>query len=376
MSSKGLWRSEFSHKPKRIVIKVGSQCLTSAKEGVKTPFLKSLVEDISYLVKRGTEVVLVSSGAINLGKNLIKESSSKKNHISYDQACAAVGQPVLISQYSKFFQKRGHFVGQVLLTHNDLKNKERHFNLKTSIEKLLKQKIIPILNENDCVSFEEITLGDNDQLAAMSAQMLQADCLLFLTEVDGVYTKDPAKADAIPIAFVPQSESLSQILTLTKTKAGKGGMETKVMAAKRCRDLGINVIIASNEKKKPILRALKEPKGTFFQSRPFEKMKKGRILTTTKKDSYLVVDRGAFDVLTKNSSLLPVGIKEVKGQFVRGDSVALVFEGKVFASGISEYSASECREVMGKKSKDIPELLKFTKVAIHRDNLIVKKDGK
>jgi glutamate 5-kinase len=370
-----IFRREFKKKPQCIVVKIGSAGVSDRKLGILSGNIKKIVKDLVTLKQQGIDVLLVTSGAINVGKYLLNDQTPKSLHISYDQACASVGQPLLMAHYYKEFKKYQQTIAQVLLTHSDLGSSERHFNLSQAMQKILEKNVIPIINENDAVSFEEITLGDNDQLAAMVAQLVGADVLVLLTETDGVYDNDPkVKKDAQPIALVPyQSDLLKAIDTRGKTTAGKGGMSTKIIAAKKCSEIGIEVVIASYDKTRPLISALTKPLGTFFSSSQVSiaQQKKSRIYATAKKNVFIEVDQGAYNVLKKNASLLPVGIKNIQGQFKRGDSVALSFHGEIFAYGIVEFDSLDCLKILGKKSAEVKNLLPLAPASevIHRDFL-------
>lgn len=214
-------REQLNKNISRLVIKVGSLGVTHSEGGIDRDKINNLAADIVRLKKQGIQVILVSSGAINAGVKYV--SKKEKNSLSFAQACSAVGQPLLMHAYQEEFSKEGFQCAQVLLTHDDLKNKARYLNIRNTLLKLLENNVIPILNENDSVSFEEITVGDNDQLAAVIAKSIFADVLVLLSSTDGLYNKDPSEKDALKFGYVSMETDLAQIKTFTKTNAGGEG---------------------------------------------------------------------------------------------------------------------------------------------------------
>ncbi len=371
-------RKELPSKLKRIVIKLGSLSITTPKGDIDQKKIESLMLEVSRLRKKNIEVILVSSGAINSGKKYIKAPTKKTSErIEYFQACSSVGQPLLMHAYHKALENQNLSSAQVLLTHDDLKNKTRYFNIKNNLQTLLANGIIPILNENDSVSFEEITVGDNDQLASMVSVLMEADLLLLLTETDGVYDKDPKDETACQISQIPFEDNFKHIKTLSKSEAGRGGMRTKLEAVRKCTPLGIHVIISSFKPLLPISHAVTHEGGTYFFPKKLDKASKNnskRIMATAKSGVSIKVDEGAYRSLLRNGSLLPIGIKKIKGPFKRGDSVAIQFKNKTFAYGLCDYDSKDILKIMGKKSFEIEEILGFliSDVVIHRDNMILK----
>lgn len=369
-------RNEIKTKYNRVVVKLGSLCITNPDGGIRHNKLKEIVSDIVEIRKMGIQVILVSSGAVNAGKPYIV-NKHKNSNISHFQACSAVGQPLLMHEFHKEFSKFNIFTAQVLLTHDDIKNRTRYYNLKSTLEQILEDNIIPILNENDSVSFEEITLGDNDQLAAMTCEMLSADCLCLLTEIDGLFTKNPDEKDAERIPIVDFDDQFEQINIFKKTMVGRGGMDTKLKAVRKLTPLGISVIITSFKPTSPVLRAFTQDAGSYFapDSSAIKSKKKARILTQVRNEAVVRVDEGAYNALLKDSSLLPVGIKDLFGNFKRGDVVCLKFKNKIFAYGISEYDSKDVKKIIGIKSHELNAILDFvpSTVVIHRNNFILKK---
>ena len=257
------------------------------------------------------------------------------------------------------------------------KNKARSFNIHSTIDVLLENGIIPIINENDSVSFDEITLGDNDQLSAMICELTGADILCMLTQADGLYDKDPKEKDAKHFNLVTYDEEFHQINFFKKTNTGKGGMRTKLLAVRKLTPLGIDVLISTFNMKSPILRALKEGKGTYFQSKKDQSINKKKtwILPRVKTDRSIIIDKGASEALLKNASLLPIGITRTKGNFNRADAVSVIYKDKVIAYGVSEYSSKDIEKIKKVKSSDLDKHLDHvpSKVVIHKNNLILKK---
>jgi glutamate 5-kinase len=370
-------RKELSSTLKRVVIKLGSLSVTSPSGEIDHKKIEGLMLEISKLRQNNIEVILVSSGAINSGKKYINSKPKKlKDRIEYFQACSSVGQPLLIQAFQKALDKHELISAQVLLTHDDLKNKTRYFNIKNNIKTLLDNGIIPILNENDSVSFEEITVGDNDQLGAMVTALMEADLLLILSEADGLFDKDPQHEEAKHLSHIEFEDNFKHIKTLTKGPVGRGGMKTKLEAVRKLTPLGIHVIISSFKPALPIFHALQHSGGTYFfpKKNILTKTKSKRIMTTAKAGATIKVDEGAYRSLLRHGSLLPIGIKKIKGPFKRGDSIAIQFKNKTFAYGLSDYDSKDVEKIMGKKSFEIEDILGFliSDVVVHRDNMILK----
>lgn len=359
-----------------IIIKVGSNVITDESSDLDHTKIEQLVHDIATLKKEGKQVVLISSGAISAGKKLLKDKSKQ---IEVLQAQSSVGQPILMNTYSKLFSISKHKCAQLLLTHDDFRNRQRFLNARNTIMTLLKNDFIPILNENDAVSFTEITVGDNDHLAAMTAQMLNADLLLLITSSNGLYTDSPEKKSAKRIPIVNYEDDLSSISTKTKTKTGRGGMGSKIKAVQKVTPLGIQGIIAPKDNDSPVITALTDSgTGTIFLSKKViaSERRKAWLISTQKHECAITVDEGAYKaIIQKKTSLLPKGILSVHGTFQRGDCIPILYQGKEFAFGLSEYSDLEVNKIKGKKSNEIEKALgrKFTDEVIHKDNLVLKE---
>lgn len=356
---------------KLIVVKLSSLAVTNGHGQVSRKKINRIVQDICRLKDDFKQkIIVVSSGAINLGKTKFKTLDKKE--IVQLQAASAVGQPILMHELQKAFNKYNLTLAQVLLTHEDLKNKQRSFNVKKCLEHLLEEDKIPIVNENDAVSFEEITLGDNDQLSALIAVVMEANILYMLTQADGLFKN---QTDQKPIAIIEYDDDFKDINFYRRSSAGKGGMQTKLQAVRKVTPLGIEVFISSFEKKDPLLRGLLDGQGSFFKAKR-NPSKKSWIIPRVKNSAVIKVDEGAAKALLKHSSLLPVGIVATSGSFKRGDAVQIKFKNKVLAFGISEYSQSEIERIKGLKSSELNLELNFvsSKVVIHKNNLILKED--
>lgn len=363
----------------RIVIKVGSLTVTDESGGVSPKKIQAVVSELVELKKRGFFPILVSSGAINSGKTLIKKPEEKKMMISYQQASAAVGQPLLMKAYIDAFESHQTHCAQILVTHEDFRNRDRFLNIRNTINRLIENNIFPIVNENDTVSYEEITVGDNDQLAVMMSEATDASKLILLTEADGLYNKNPKDPDAVRFDVVDFKDDFSGIKFAAKTSVGRGGMDTKLKAVRKLTPNGVDVIIGTFLIESPLIRLIEGKGGSLFKGHP-EKQKSRRkswLSTIVKNDAWLVVDEGCFLAMKKaTTSLLPVGIKKVHGLFKRGDVIQVKHKNKTIAVGISEFDHKEMELIKGKKSSEIGTLIENlpSKVAIHKDNLLIKTD--
>lgn len=364
---------------KRVVIKVGSLSVTDEAGGISLPKIHELVRELEQLKRKGYSPILVSSGAINSARGLIQRPDDKRMMISFQQAAAAVGQPLLMKAYIDAFAVYKSLCGQILVTHEDFKVRQRFLNIRNTINRLLDNGILPIVNENDTVSYEEITVGDNDQLAVMVAQAIDAEKLILLTEADGLFNKNPKDPDAVRFDEIDFKDDFSGVRFAAKTSVGRGGMDTKIKAVRKLTPLGIDVLIGTFLVDSPLTRLLDRKGGTLFKGNPERQStrRKSWLSTVVKNDAWLVVDEGAAKALGKdNTSLLPIGVRKVHGVFKRGDVIQVKHKNKTIAVGISEFDFKEMELIKGKKSQEISALIESapSKVAIHRDNLLIKKD--
>lgn len=359
-----------------IVIKLGSNVITNQNGETNDTKIEQIINDIATLTETGKAVIIVSSGAINAGRKYL---TSKKDTIDVLQALSSVGQPKLINKYSHFLSKHNLECAQILVTHDDFKDRQRFLNVRNTINTLLKNNIIPILNENDSVSFTEITLGDNDHLAAMTAQMMNAQILMLVTSTNGLYDKSPQIKGANHIPIVEFEDDLKNINTNSKTSTGKGGMRSKIKAAQKVTPLGITAIICSKDNESPVLKPLTQMnEGTIFKAKKLisSERRKAWLLTTQKVNCTINIDEGAYNTLIQNSkSLLPGGIISIIGSFNRGDCISISYNKKEFAIGLTEYSSQEVDKIKGYKSSQIDQRLgfKLTDEVIHKDNLVLRE---
>jgi glutamate 5-kinase len=359
-------------------VKIGSRVLTSKGEGLDFEVINDLVKQISNLARAGKEVLVVSSGAVAAG---IKELRLRElpRTIAQKQAVAAVGQSHLIWAYERAFKQDRQRVAQVLLTHEDLRQRARYLNARNTLLTLIRLKTIPIINENDTVSVEEIKFGDNDTLSAMVADLVQADILLILTDIDGLYTADP-RVDTTA-QLLPEVSRITAIVEamggLPHNAVARGGMYTKIQAAKNLAASGIPTIIANGLQPGIITVLLAgEPVGTLFH--PERRLWRGRkrwIATTLRPRGLLIVDDGAkAAIVSKGKSLLPSGVSEVEGEFDFGDLVRCCdLAGDEFARGLVNYPGRDVRLIKGLHTSKIEVALghKDYDEVIHRDNLLV-----
>ncbi|MBE9522543.1 MAG: glutamate 5-kinase [Proteobacteria bacterium] len=363
---------------KRVVIKIGSGALTT-KEGLNLDVINALSKDISHLMeKNGLEIILVSSGAIASG---IKKMgySQRPQSISQQQAAAAVGQSTLMLAYEEAFKTYDKKVAQILVTRDDLTNRKRYLNTRNTLFMLLHWKVIPIINENDTVVVDEIKFGDNDNLSAMIANLAAANLVINLTNIDGFFDDDPrVNKDAHRISVVEKVTSkIEKTASSIPGSLGKGGMESKIKAARHVAMCGIPTIIA-NGTKKNIIRAIFEGReeGTLFlpQSIPM-KSRKHWIAFAKSPKGKIMVDRGAENALIrKGKSLLPSGVIAVYGRFTMGNSVIVMNQQKrSLAVGLVNYQSADVEKIMGLKTSEIEEILgyKHYDEIIHKDNLVL-----
>ena len=362
---------------KRLVVKIGSNILSDEKEGLNTKRISAIASEIAAVKEGGYDVVVVSSGAVAAGMRKLG-MKQKPRDIKLKQAAAAVGQSSLMWAYEKSFDEFGTKVAQVLLTQEDFSDRKRYINSKNTLLTLLSYGVVPIINENDTVSTDEIRFVDNDNLAALVSILVEADRLVILSDVDGLYREDPRlNPKAELVACVEEiSGEIEKLAGGAGSAVGTGGMYSKVLAAKKALAHCIPVHILSGKRKGLIAEVLSGgQQGTFFRPGPCRlSHRKGWIAYNSRTKGSLVLDDGAVRALTtQGKSLLPSGITGVEGDFDLGDAVSCVDgRGRRIAKGIVNYSASDLRKIMGKKTSEIERLLgyKYSDEAIHRDNLV------
>jgi len=372
-------RKKYISNAKKIVVKVGSAVLAEGQgQGLDEAVFANLAKGISELKKSDAEVVLITSGAIAIG---MKKLGLKQRPASIPekQAIAALGQGSLIALYEKAFNPLGEKVAQVLLTHDDLGNRQRFLNARNTLSTLLSYGIIPIINENDTVAVEEIKFGDNDHLSALVTNLVEADLLVILTDIDGLFDKDPKKdKTAKLISVVKDVDQVVQGLVVdTAGVYGTGGMASKVEAAKKAAHFGVATIIANGRDSDVLNKVFSGADvGTLFL--PMEDKltsKKHWIAFSARPTGRIFVDDGAKDaILKKGKSLLPSGITKIDGIFETGEVVHCVDQhGKEFARGAANYSSTEIEKIKGVKTTEIEKILgyKYYDEVVHRDNLVV-----
>ena len=363
---------------KKIVIKIGSSILLNQSGNLKLLWIDNLINDVNFLIKKKIQVIIVTSGAIALGCKLLKKN--KKNlKLNEFQAVASVGQIELMNLFKNSFLKKKIKIGQILLTLDDTENRRRSLNAKDTISNLLKMKIVPIVNENDTTATNEIRYGDNDRLAARVAQITNADTMIMLSDIDGLYTQNPnTNKGAQLIQKVKNIDSnITKIATKSTSDHGSGGMITKIEAAKICIRSGCNMIIASGKINNPIKNIIKSKKYTWFvpQINSFNARQKW-ILGTINTRGSIFIDNGAARALISGKSLLPVGIIEISGTFQRGDTVAIFnLTKKKLAVGVTSYSSEDIKKIKGLKSSQISATLGYSSrgEVVHIDNLVKEK---
>ena len=362
---------------KRLVIKIGSSILASAEQGLNTKRLHAITKDISDIADKGYEAVIVSSGAIAAGLKKLGLKEKPKD-IKLKQAAAAIGQSSLMWAYEQGFADFHKKVAQVLLTRDDITNRLRYINAKNTLFALLSYGVIPVINENDPVAVDEIKFGDNDVLAALVACLVEADMLIILSDVEGLYTKDPKHKDAELIGSVDEiTPDIEKIAGGRGSAVSTGGMYSKVLAAKQATNHGIPVVIMNGKKSGLLISLLNGEKvGTYFKpNKERLSSKKGWIAYGLKSKGVVYLDDGAVKALTtQGKSLLPSGIIKVEGHFDIGDAVSCINkEGKKIAKGLTNYSSQDIDRIKGKKTSEIEKVLgyKYSDEVIHRDNLTV-----
>ena len=364
---------------RRVVIKVGSALLVDAQKGrLNRTWLESLAADVAQLHKRGKDVVLVSSGAIALGRRHLGVNAGKLK-LEVSQAAAAVGQIRLAHAYKELLDDHGITVAQILLTWSDTEQRRRYLNARGTLSTLFSLRAVPVINENDTVATAEIRYGDNDRLAARVAQMVGADCLILLSDIDGLYTANPHENPAAE--FVPKVREITPAIEAMAGGAGSamgsGGMHTKIAAAKIAVAAGCHLCIAKGGRRHPLKRIEDGDRCTWFvpSSTPMA-MRKQWIAGTLKPAGEITVDEGAVRALMRGKSLLPAGVVRALGRFERGDTVSILGpDGAEVARGICAYSDGDAARIIGRKSGEIENVLGFRgrDEIVHRDDLVLVK---
>jgi glutamate 5-kinase len=371
-------REEWT-KAKRLVVKIGSSLLVDTATGtLRGVWLAALADDIAALRNERREVIVVSSGAIALGRNALKLPKGSLK-LEDSQAAAAVGQIDLAHAYEDAFRARGLVAAQVLLTLGDTEERRRYLHARSTMTTLLRLGAVPVVNENDTVATSEIRYGDNDRLAARVASMMSADCLVLLSDVDGFYTAPPeSRADARRLEEVreitPEIEAMAGDVG---SELSRGGMVTKIEAAKIAVHGGTHMVIASGKVMHPLQALAKKGSGTWFLARSDPVTARKRwIAGTLEPKGAVIVDKGAAEALASGKSLLPAGVTRVDGSFERGDAVVIRNgEGTELGRGLTAYDHEEAKAIIGRKSSEIADILGYLgrPELIHRDDMVLQR---
>ncbi len=349
-------RKELLGEVGRIVVKVGTSSITQGGDSASRDFMDSVADQVKRMRDAGKEVLIVTSGAIGIGLKTMKVKP-KPNEIPIKQAAASVGQGILMQKWNDSFQKHGINVGQILITMDDYSNRDTVLNLNNTIDALLAHSVVPIFNENDSICVKEIgaVFGDNDTLSAVIASRTDSDLLIILSDVDGLYTKNPKLyPDAEIIHTVPElTREIESMAGDPTSGVGTGGMRTKIRAASICKDAGCRMVIASSAVPDVLVRVADgEEIGTIFIS-DTQISKKRRWMKAAHAAGSIIIDDGAYKAICDHKSLLPVGVKDVTGQFQKGDVVDIVCNGETVAKGVPSYSSEEILKVRGMHSGKI-----------------------
>lgn len=361
---------------RRLIVKVGSSLLVDEHGRLNRSWLETLAHDIGALQKQGHEVLIVSSGAIAIG-SLVLGINKRRARLEDLQAAAAAGQVQLVHAYQEVLGQHEIVAAQILLTPEDTENRRRFLNARGTLGKLIERGVIPIINENDTVATEEIRYGDNDRLAARVAQLVMADALILLSDVDGFYTADPGTSTAAE--HIPEVRRItSEVLAMageTRSDVGSGGMATKVQAARIATHAGCSTIIASGTIEHPLNALATGARCTVFRAEGTPAAARKQWLAgALEVQGEICVDQGAVSALRNGKSLLPVGVVDVVGNFRRGDVVNIIGpDGTELGRGLAEYSDSEASSLAGCQSEQIEEKLGYRgrSVMVHRDELVL-----
>ncbi|MBT8100701.1 MAG: glutamate 5-kinase [Gammaproteobacteria bacterium] len=363
-------------KQHRLVIKVGSSLVTADDGSVHRRWLEGLADDVAHLQQNGHEVLIVSSGAISIGSTILKINKARAR-LEDLQAAAAAGQAQLVLAYQQALAAHSITTAQVLLTPEDTENRRRFLNARGTLSRLLERSVVPIINENDTVATEEIRYGDNDRLAARVAQMIMADALILLSDVDGLYTADPGTDPAA--ALIPEVATIdSKVLAIageSRSDIGSGGMATKILAAGIATHAGCSTVITSGAIEQPLTALAGGASCTVFPApnNP-QAARKQWLAGVLEVRGELRLDDGAVRALHDGKSLLPVGVIEVFGSFRRGDVVSIVSaSGSELGRGLTEYASDEAEILLGCRSEHIEDRLGYRgrTVMVHRDELVL-----
>ncbi len=360
-------------KAKKIVIKLGSSTIVDNKGKFKKKWLLSLIQDIKKLRKNNQEVVIVSSGSIALGQAYLK-IKNKKVKLEMSQAVASVGQIHLINEFQKLFEKNKIKIGQILITPDDTEQRRRALNARRTFENLFKLKAIPVVNENDTTATSEIKYGDNDRLAARVAQIVGADLLIILSDIDGLYERTSNKKSLIKEVNIIDEKVLS-LVDKTINTYGSGGMLTKLEAAKICMNAGCNMLIANGKNFNPIEKIISKKLYTWFKPKISNlDARKKWIISSLSSSAKIYIDLGASKALKSGKSLLPAGITKISGNFKKGDNIVIVDSNNIdIARALSSFTSEEINKIKGLQSSQIENILGYASKSeiVHKDDIVI-----
>jgi len=365
----------YINKFKKIVIKIGSSILMGEDGKPKKKWLQDFGKDIKDLINKKKQIVIVSSGAIAMGCEYLK---IKKNGLKVDksQAVASIGQIELMNFYKKTFDQNKIKISQILLTLDDTEQRRRSINARRTIDNLLAMGVVPVVNENDTTATTEIKYGDNDRLAARVSQIISADCLILLSDVDGLYTDNPKKNKQTKLIETVKEidENIKKYATRAENLYGSGGMKTKIEAAKICQLSGCYMAIANGNHKNPIKKIFKNKKCTWFLPK-ISKLdaRKQWIIGSIAPKGEVIIDQGAIKAINNGKSLLPAGVKKINGSFEKGDHILVKDQNnKECARGLTSFSSIEIEKIKGSHSSKIKNILGYSsrEEIIHKDDLV------
>ena len=365
----------YLKKSKTIVIKIGSSLIIDQNKKIRKKWLTEFAKDIKDLLKQKKNVILVSSGAIALG---CKKLNLSKQNIKLDksQAVASIGQIELMNLLNKIFSSKKINLSQILLTLEDTEQRRRAINAKRTFENLFELGFVPVVNENDSIATTEIKYGDNDRLASRVAQISSADCLVLLSDVDGLYTQNPKlfKNSQLIKEIKNIDLDIEKIATKSISEHGTGGMRTKIEAAKICQLSGCMMVIANGLLERPIKKIIEKNKCTWFLPKVSKlDARKKWIISSVSPKGEIIIDEGAINALKKGKSLLAAGIKKVNGKFNKGDHIKILDKNlKEYARGLSSFSSEETIKIQGQHSNKINELLGYISKSevVHKDDMV------
>lgn len=361
----------------RIVVKIGSSLLVDADGQIREGWLKTVIEDIAARREAGQQIIIVSSGAIALGARRLKLPKGGRNCIEDAQAAAATGQIALSQKWAELLGAKNLTAAQILVTLDDLEHRRRYLNASATLERLLGLHVIPVVNENDSVATEEIRFGDNDRLAARIAQAADANAVILLSDIDGLYTANPhSNPDAHLVEHVEAitNEIVAMADGGSSSGMGSGGMLSKIEAARIANKAGIHLAIISGHQDYPLSGFAKTGKGTVFHAAESPAARKKWLAGRLSIRGRIVIDAGAARALASGNSLLPAGVRSVSGDFARGDVVdILTEEGQILARGLSEYDSGDAVRIAGRRSEEIAHILGGVarSVLVHRDQMVM-----